>query len=82
MGAALLSAKACLRSGAGLLTVHIPGRGEQILQTAFPEAMVIWTNIKIISVLFPVSKPTLLSQSGLVWENIRIPQKHWNNCSK
>ena len=40
MGAALLSAKACLRSGAGLLTVHIPGRGEQILQTAFPEAMV------------------------------------------
>lgn len=40
MGAAFLSAKACLRSGAGLLTVHIPGRGEQILQTAFPEAMV------------------------------------------
>lgn len=40
MGAAILAAKACLRSGAGLLTVHIPERGEQILQTAFPEAMV------------------------------------------
>jgi len=39
MGASLLAAKACLRSGAGLLTVHIPQRGEQILQTAFPEAM-------------------------------------------
>lgn len=40
MGAAVLSARACLRSGAGLLTVHIPQRGEQILQTALPEAMV------------------------------------------
>lgn len=39
MGAALLSARACLRSGAGLLTIHIPSRGEKIFQTAFPEAM-------------------------------------------
>ena len=39
-GAALLSAQGCLRSGAGLLTVHIPQRGEQIVQTAFPEAMI------------------------------------------
>lgn len=39
MGAALLSAKACLRSGVGLLTVHIPQRGEFSFQTAFPEAM-------------------------------------------
>lgn len=40
MGAAQLAAKACLRSGAGLLTVHIPRCGETIMQTAFPEAMV------------------------------------------
>ena len=40
MGAAVLSAKACLRSGAGLLTVHIPACGEIILQIAIPEAMV------------------------------------------
>lgn len=40
MGAAILSARACLRSGAGLLTVHIPPRGELALQTAFPETMV------------------------------------------
>ena len=40
MGAAVLAAKGCLRSGAGLLTVHIPSRGEVIMQTALPEAMV------------------------------------------
>jgi len=40
IGAAVLSAKACLRSGAGLLTVHIPACGEIILQTAIPEAMI------------------------------------------
>ncbi|MDR2621569.1 MAG: NAD(P)H-hydrate dehydratase [Dysgonamonadaceae bacterium] len=39
MGAAILSAKACLRAGAGLLTVHIPARGETIMQMAFPEAI-------------------------------------------
>jgi NAD(P)H-hydrate epimerase len=40
MGAAVLSAKACLRSGAGLLTCHIPGCGYQILQSIIPESMV------------------------------------------
>jgi NAD(P)H-hydrate epimerase len=40
MGAAVLSAKACLRIGAGLITVHIPACGEIIMQAAFPEAMV------------------------------------------
>ena len=39
MGAAQLAAKACLRSGTGLLTVHVPTKGGNILQTAFPEAM-------------------------------------------
>ena len=40
MGAAVLSAKACLKIGAGLLTVHIPKSGYDILQTSLPEAMV------------------------------------------
>jgi len=40
MGAAVLAAKACLRSGTGLVTVHLPESGVQIMQTAFPEAMV------------------------------------------
>lgn len=40
IGAAILSAKACLRSGVGLLTSHIPACGYNILQTSVPEAMV------------------------------------------
>ena len=39
MGAALLASKACLRSGTGLLTTHLPHSGNIILQTYLPEAM-------------------------------------------
>jgi hydroxyethylthiazole kinase-like uncharacterized protein yjeF len=39
MGAAVLSAKACVRSGPGLVTSHIPGSGSTILQSSVPEAM-------------------------------------------
>jgi ADP-dependent NAD(P)H-hydrate dehydratase / NAD(P)H-hydrate epimerase len=39
MGAAILASKACLRSGTGLLTVHVPHKTYPILQTAVPEAM-------------------------------------------
>ena len=38
MGAALLSARACLRSGVGLLTVHVPECGYDIIQLGIPEA--------------------------------------------
>ena len=41
IGAAVLAAKACLRSGVGLLTVYLPACGYSILQTAVPEAMLI-----------------------------------------
>jgi len=40
MGAAVLCAKACLRSGAGVTTCHIPKCGYEIMQTAAPETMV------------------------------------------
>lgn len=40
MGAAVLAARACLRSGVGLLTVHVPRHGVEIMQMAVPEAMV------------------------------------------
>ena len=40
MGAAVLSAKAALRTGAGLITCHIPISGVLIVQSALPEAMV------------------------------------------
>lgn len=38
-GAAILSAKACLRSGVGKVTVHTPVRNNSILQIAVPEAI-------------------------------------------
>ena len=40
IGAAVLASKACLSSGAGLLTAHVPSCGYEIMQTALPEAMV------------------------------------------
>lgn len=40
VGATVLCAKACLRAGAGLLTLHVPECAYDILQTAVPEAMV------------------------------------------
>ena len=39
MGAAVLCVRACLRSGAGLTTCHIPKCGYEIMQTAVPEVM-------------------------------------------
>jgi len=39
-GASVLAARACLRSGVGLLTVHAPLCNNDILQTSIPEAMV------------------------------------------
>lgn len=39
MGAAILASKACLRAGVGLLDVHIPKSGYEIMQTATPETM-------------------------------------------
>lgn len=39
MGAAILSSRAALRSGIGLLTAHVPGCGNDIIQISVPEAM-------------------------------------------
>jgi NAD(P)H-hydrate epimerase len=39
-GAAVLAAKACLRSGVGKLTVHTPRRNVPILQIAVPEVVI------------------------------------------
>jgi len=39
MGAAVLSARAAMRSGLGLLTAHVPSCGLQVMQTVVPEAM-------------------------------------------
>lgn len=39
MGAAVLAAQSCLRSGTGLVTAHIPSCGRDVLQSTAPEAM-------------------------------------------
>ncbi|SMB85870.1 carbohydrate kinase, YjeF related protein [Hymenobacter roseosalivarius DSM 11622] len=39
IGAAVLAAQACLRSGVGLLTLRVPAVGYDVVQTAVPEAM-------------------------------------------
>ncbi|MEQ1587845.1 MAG: NAD(P)H-hydrate dehydratase [Cyclobacteriaceae bacterium] len=39
IGAAVLASRAALRSGVGLLTVHVPQSGYSIIQTTVPEAM-------------------------------------------
>ncbi len=39
MGAAVMASRACLRSGVGLLHVHVPAAGVTVMQTAVPEAM-------------------------------------------
>ncbi len=41
VGAAVIAARACLRSGVGLLTVSVPQEERVILQMAIPEAMLI-----------------------------------------
>jgi ADP-dependent NAD(P)H-hydrate dehydratase / NAD(P)H-hydrate epimerase len=41
MGAAILGARAALRTGVGLLTCHLPGHGNDIMQVAVTEAMTI-----------------------------------------
>lgn len=40
MGAAILACKACIRSGAGLVTSHIPRFGYSIMQTSVPESLI------------------------------------------
>ena len=41
IGSVLLSSRAALRTGCGLVTVYVPACGYGIVQTAFPEAMVL-----------------------------------------
>ena len=46
MGAAVLAAKACLKSGVGLVTAQIPRGGNDIMQMSIPEVMT-WSDAQI-----------------------------------
>lgn len=68
IGAAVLSARACLRAGVGLLTVQIPQCGYGVLQTAVPEAMCLPdTNSNVLSGASPVEgmEPAAYSAVGI-----------------
>ena len=61
MGAATLAARACITSGCGLLTAHIPHHGNAIMQIAVPEAMTVCDESKeIISQLGSLDSYTAL----------------------
>ena len=62
MGCAILAAKSCLRSGVGLLTVHLPERGLLPVQCAVPEAM---TSIDCDGLLFANLPPNLTKYNAL-----------------
>jgi len=57
MGAAVLASRACLRTGVGLLTTHIPRLGNDIMQTAVPEAMLSFDRSDIIFSEVPELEP-------------------------
>ncbi|MDR0660743.1 MAG: NAD(P)H-hydrate dehydratase [Prevotellaceae bacterium] len=52
-GAAVLAARACYRSGAGLLTVHIPSFLGDVVQTAIPEAIVSLDKVAVYTSAIP-----------------------------
>ena len=57
MGAAILASQACMRTGAGLLTAHVPENGYTIMQTSVPDAMcTVDNNNKVISHLPDLEK--------------------------
>ncbi|MFD2603653.1 NAD(P)H-hydrate dehydratase [Flavobacterium suzhouense] len=51
IGAVCLSAKAALKSGCGLITAYIPQCGYDILQSSFPEAMVLTSGLEHIDTI-------------------------------
>ena len=78
MGAAILAAGACLRSGIGLLTMHLPKCGYEIMQISVPEAMVhiddhesIFTGIKKIDQYNAIGVGCGLGQNVLAANGLR-----------
>lgn len=54
-GASILAAKACIKSGIGLLTVHVPINNQNLLQLAVPEAI---THMDVDQQIFAVPEDT------------------------
>jgi NAD(P)H-hydrate epimerase len=56
MGAAVLAARACLRAGTGLITVHVPRLAYQVIQSAVPEALADVDHSDTVFTMFPELK--------------------------
>ncbi|HEV8505086.1 MAG TPA: NAD(P)H-hydrate epimerase, partial [Chitinophagaceae bacterium] len=87
MGAAVLCARACLRSGAGLTTCHIPTAGYEVMQTAVPEAMVMsdFNSSIITKVEEDLSKFTCIGIGpgiGTATETRKVLQEILGACTK
>ncbi len=80
MGAAVLAARACLRSGAGLVTGHIPRFGYKILQTTLPESLISIDESDIIFTGVPGLQPYSAVGLGRDWEKSPIPAGLFMNC--
>jgi ADP-dependent NAD(P)H-hydrate dehydratase / NAD(P)H-hydrate epimerase len=65
MGAVVLAASACARSGCGLTTTYIPACGYTVLQTALPEAMVLIDNEERILSHIPTADLHTFSAIGI-----------------
>lgn len=72
MGAAVLSARACLRSGIGLLKVYTPRCGYEILQTTIPEAMVLCDKDQEAFTDFPIMSEYNALAIGPGWQESSI----------
>lgn len=57
IGAAVLSGRSCLRTGAGLVTILVPRCGYAIIQTTLPEAMVLTDEDEKIHTVLPPAEP-------------------------
>ena len=62
MGAAIISAKACLRSGIGLLTVNVPKDERLIVQVGIPEAML---SFRVDSKIEPINYSAIAIGPGI-----------------
>ena len=65
MGAAVIAAKACLRSGTGLLTVNVPQKERIILQTTIPEAMFVMREDKELDIAKYIIEKKLIDINSL-----------------
>jgi len=61
MGAALLACRACMQTGVGLLTAHIPNTGNTVFNLSLPEAMLLDETKNVLSTVHKVDKVSALA---------------------